>query len=115
MDVSGCSSFEQQEYREQRDLAIKLAAKGLSYQVIAQRCACIGRPVSATTVGVWVRRAGQRPKRKQGVTVERSDGARYVNMKMAAEDAGCAPATMRRHLRNGTPIGDYTYKVVESV
>lgn len=114
MDVSKCSSFEQQEYREQRDLAIKLAAKGLSYQVIAQRCACIGRPVSATTVGVWVRRAGERPKRKQGVTVERSDGARYVNMKMAAEDAGCAPSTLRRYIKTGKPINGYVYKAADA-
>lgn len=112
MDLSKCSAFEKSEYEDQRELAIKLAKKGLSNAVIAKRVTSIGRPVSATTVSVWTKRVEGRPK-KRARRVLRSDGAVYTCLKDAALEAGCAAKTIERHCKTGKPIGDYSYKLVE--
>ena len=112
MDLSEYSSFEISEYEDQRELAIKLAKKGLSNAVIAERVTSIGRPVSANTVSVWTKRVEGRPK-KRARRVLRSDGAVFTCLKDAALEAGCAATTIKKHCKTGKPIGVYTYKLVE--
>lgn len=112
MDLSKYSSFEISEYKDQRELAIKLAKKGLSNAVIAKRVTSIGRPVSATMVSVWTKRVEGRPK-KRARRVLRSDGVLFASMQDAATEAGCTAPTIKTYCKTGKQLGDYTYKFAE--
>lgn len=51
------SDWESAEREGQRELALRLAAKGIPVSVIAKRCRSIGPSVSADRVRKWIERA----------------------------------------------------------